>query len=391
MEKVKVYASSSSWIEGAAIQQLEQTAALPGMLTVAGMPDLHPGKGCAVGAVSHTEGIVYPHLIGNDIGCGYTMFQTSIPKAKASNPQRLADMLTGLDSEWDGDAEKHLSMCGVEPSHVNGLGTIGGGNHFAEIQQIMTIDLDPSEYHGSEISLIDPDYLVLLVHSGSRNLGELIFQKFAAICGNRGFEEGSDDFNAYMAAHDNAVKWANASRSLIAVRLLSCLESGGRQLIDLPHNLVERHEGGFLHRKGAAPSNRGISPLPGSRGTPTYLLEPLSNDGLVSLAHGAGRKSSRANMHGRVQESVKEMTTTPMGSVVVCGQENLMREEHHSAYKNVERVLTDLSDHGLAKSVATLHPVLTYKSERTKENKQNKREKEKDWRQERKEKNRRKL
>lgn len=376
---VKIFASSSSWIEGAAVQQLEQTAALPGVQTVVGMPDLHPGKGCAVGAVTYSEGIVYPHLVGNDIGCGYSLFQTSINKHKVK-PDRLADMISGIDDAWDGDVAEYLAAHGVDPVHTSGLGTVGGGNHFAELQQVSKVD---------SITGIDDSKLVLLVHSGSRSLGEALFQHFAAKCGNKGFEVGSEYFDEYMAAHNNAVKWATANRLLLADRLLECLDAEGRLLLDLPHNFVEPYRNGFLHRKGAAPSDRGYSPLPGSRGTSTYLLMPNDENGnLSSLAHGAGRKSSRANMHGRVTETARELTTTPLGGVVVCGQENLLREEHHTAYKAVDRVLADIKENGLATDVATMLPVLTYKSERLKEQRP-KREKEEDWRRERRKANRR--
>lgn len=376
---VKIFASSSSWIEGAAVQQLEQTAALPGVQTVVGMPDLHPGKGCAVGAVTYSEGIVYPHLVGNDIGCGYSLFQTSINKHKVK-PDRLADMISGIDDVWDGDVAEYLTAHGVDPAHTSSLGTVGGGNHFAELQQVSKVD---------SITGIDDSKLVLLVHSGSRSLGEALFQHFAAKCGNKGFEVGSEYFAEYMAAHNNAVKWATANRLLLADRLLECLDAEGRLLLDLPHNFVEPYRDGFLHRKGAAPSDRGYSPLPGSRGTSTYLLMPNDENGnLSSLAHGAGRKSSRANMHGRVTETARELTTTPLGGVVVCGQENLLREEHHTAYKAVDRVLADIKENGLATDVATMLPVLTYKSERVKEQRP-KREKEEDWRRERRKANRR--
>jgi release factor H-coupled RctB family protein len=381
---VKIFASANSWIEGAAVQQLEQTAAMPGVHTVVGMPDLHPGKGCAVGAVTYSEGIVYPHLVGNDIGCGYSLFQTSINKHKVK-PDRLADMISGIDDAWDGDVAEYLAKHGVDPAHTSSLGTVGGGNHFAELQQVSdasnSVDIDGSK-------------LVLLVHSGSRSLGEALFQHFAAKCGSKGFQVGSEYFDEYMTAHNNAVKWATANRLLLADRLLDCLDAEGRLILDLPHNFVEPYRNGFLHRKGAAPSDRGYSPLPGSRGTPTYLLQPVgsakegsSMDNLSSLAHGAGRKSSRANMHGRVKETARELTTTPLGGIVVCGQENLLREEHHSAYKAVGQVLDDITENGLAVAVATMIPVLTYKSERVKEQRP-KRDKEDDWRRERRKANR---
>ena len=103
---------------------------------------------------------------------------------------------------------------------------------------------------------------------GSRGLGKAIFQRFAALCGARGFAEGSEHAGAYLAAYAHAVRWASASRALIAERLLECLGAEGTPILDLPHNVVEMTPVGLLHCKGAAPADRGLSPLLGSRGTP---------------------------------------------------------------------------------------------------------------------------
>ena len=368
--------------------QLEQAAALPEMRAVAGMPDLHPGKGSPVGLAALTQGRVYPHLIGNDQGCGYSLFQTDLLTSKA-RPDRLAERLRGLDIPWDGDAGAYLDARSVDAAYAAGLGTLGGGNHFAELQKVETV-ADPARFAAAGLDLAR---LVLLVHSGSRGLGEAIFQRFAALCGARGFAEGSEDAGAYLAAHAHAVRWASASRALIAERLLKCLGAEGTPVLDLPHNFVEMTPVGLLHRKGAAPADRGLSPLPGSRGTPTFLLHPTASapkDSLATLPHGAGRKVSRTNMHDRSLGGPKQMARTSLGGVVVCGDQTLMREEHPSAYKAVEQVVADVKQHGLATEVATLHPVLTYKSAPTREasGRQPKRDKEAGWRRERRERDR---
>ena len=75
-------ASDSTWIEGKAIEQLKKTATLTGMHRVVGMPDLHPGRGYPIGAAFLTKGKVYPALVGNDIGCGMSLYQTDIQLAK---------------------------------------------------------------------------------------------------------------------------------------------------------------------------------------------------------------------------------------------------------------------------------------------------------------------
>jgi release factor H-coupled RctB family protein len=355
--KPKIFSTPSSWIEGDAVRQLEQVASLPGVVNACGMPDLHVSKGTAVGSVVLTRGHVYPHLVGNDVGCGYTLFQTTISNEKL-NLEKMASKLRGLDEEYE-DAHKFLQGFLTNFDHVAGLGTVGGGNHFAEFQKVSQI----TDTERFSVSGVLPDRLVLLIHSGSRSLGEIIWRKYAAICGAKGFTEEQPEYKEYLNAHNQAVTWASANRMLLAKRILDLLDSGSQMLLDLPHNFISCFDGGLLHRKGAAPANCRFSPLPGSRGTHTYLLAPTDPDsGLASLAHGAGRKISRSNMHGRTNVRTKDLRVTPFGGLVVCGDDILLEEEHHTAYKSVDQVLADLKAHNLADSVATFQPVLTYKS-----------------------------
>ena len=128
----KVIASKDSWIEGEAIRQLEETARLRGMVRAIGMPDLHPGKGNPVGAAFISEGRIYPHLVGNDIGCGMALWQTDLPCQKFK-PEKMAKRLKGLDGPWKGDLESWLIDQGwPDLAADEAMGTIGGGNHFAE-------------------------------------------------------------------------------------------------------------------------------------------------------------------------------------------------------------------------------------------------------------------
>ena len=136
--KVRVIASQKTWIEGEAVQQLEGTARLPGMRAAIGMPDLHPGKGSPIGAAFLCEGRVYPHLVGNDIGCGMGLWATDLQRRKAKR-DRWAERLGDLDGPWDGDTAAALAEVGTTEFDAS-LGTIGGGNHFAELQSIDRVD-----------------------------------------------------------------------------------------------------------------------------------------------------------------------------------------------------------------------------------------------------------
>src|ERR1700722_14028984 len=125
---VQVIASSSNWIEGMAVQQLQKTALLPGMRLAVGLPDLHPGKGSPIGAAFVTEGWIYPTLVGNDIGCGIGLWRTGLG-AKGIKREAWAERLRNLDGAWDGDVQEFLSSRGIQASgHEQSLGTIGRGN-----------------------------------------------------------------------------------------------------------------------------------------------------------------------------------------------------------------------------------------------------------------------
>lgn len=154
--RVSYIASEHTWIEGKAIQQLETTANLPDMVQVTGMPDLHPGRGYPVGAAFFSQHRFYPALIGNDIGCGMSVWLTDLAVAKQS-----LDKLEKRLGNIDGPLEEHLlADIPAEFSHCYSLGTIGGGNHFAEFLQIDEIF--------TPFSALDKKRLILLVHSGSQ-------------------------------------------------------------------------------------------------------------------------------------------------------------------------------------------------------------------------------
>ena len=363
---IHVFASSKSWIEGNATLQLQQVAALPGVQAVAAMPDLHPGKygpvGCAVLA-DH----IHPQLVGSDIGCGMGLFELDIAVRKLRLDQ-LAGRLHELDQPWNGDTDNVLTDAGLHVSAFDAsLGSIGGGNHFCELQAI-------EEIHDPEVATragLDRNRAYALVHSGSRGFGYSILERHLQ-SGETALNPGSEKGAAYMNAHDHAVQWARLNRRIIAERAASAARADLRAVNDLAHNMVERRGDGdgtvtALHRKGAAASDRGLVPVPGSRGTLSYLVEPLAamqTDALASLAHGAGRKYDRASMHGRVRvkkSDVARLERNPYGGLIVCGDRGLLAEEAPEAYKSIERVIADLVEFRLARVVASFRPLVTFK------------------------------
>ena len=349
---------------GRAVRQLETTAKLPQMLRVAGMPDLHPGRGYPVGAAFFSVGRFYPALIGNDIGCGMALWQTDLPAAKAK-PAKLAKQLGSIDAPPDAGWQARIDE--ILPNHPfqTALGTIGGGNHFAELQTVDTV------YHADLLPAgFQTDRLQLLVHSGSRGLGQEILRRHVERFGHNGLTESSTDAADYLAEHQSALDFARANRILIAERMLAQWHGGGACLLDVHHNFLQQAEiggqTGWLHRKGATPSDCGMVVIPGSRGDYSYLVKPAADctHSLNSLAHGAGRKWQRGECKGRLSHkySADSLRRTAFGSVVVCEDKALIFEEAPQAYKSIDGVIAAMANAGLIEPVARLKPVLTYKT-----------------------------
>ena len=352
---VTVFASPASWIESDAVAQCHQVAALDGMIHVAGMPDLHPGKGAPIGAAMAST-VLYPFLVGSDIGCGIAVFPVRLKRAV---PEKLAARFPDLDRGPDADDPAWAVVQGDLPAgHRDGLGTVGRGNHFVELARVDTV-FEPG--HASRLGLAAGD-LVLIVHSGSRGLGERILRSHTETHG----AGPAPDPAAYLTIHDEAVRWGSLNRRLMAARVAHALGAEPTEpIVDECHNLVEVRDGIYLHRKGAAPGDGRDVLVAGTRGTHSYLVAahagPAANH---SVAHGAGRKMSRADAlrRGRAKHTVEELRRTRLGSLVVCGDRQLLFEEAPTAYKRIEQVIADLAAHGLATPVATTVPLVTYKT-----------------------------
>ena len=371
-DNVSLIASGDTWIEGLAIQQLAKTSELDGMQQVAGMPDLHPGRGYPIGAAFFTTNKIYPALVGNDIGCGMSLWQTSMKINKVNLDKlvkKFSHVETPLDDGWqDYVLERKRQKTITTEQYDHAFGTIGGGNHFAEFQAIDEIyNLDAFNELG-----LDKRSLLLLVHSGSRGLGQSILAEHVSLFNHDGLAETQSGFSEYMEKHDEAVRWAELNRELIALRFMEAIRTKGSCVLDVNHNLVSKkvilETEGWLHRKGATPSDKGYVMIPGSRGDYSYLVKPLSTEqakvSLHSLAHGAGRKWKPGECHGRLSHKYKreDLYRTDLGSRVICGNKELLYDEAPQAYKKCETVVSDMVDAGLIEVVARLKPVLTFKT-----------------------------
>jgi len=373
-DRACVVASDTTWMEDAAIAQLITTSQLEGMQRVAGMPDLHPGRGYPVGAAFFSTQRFYPALVGNDIGCGMALWQTDL-RASSTKLDKLEKRVGNIDAAFtsedafDGQAAIAQALAsGALPAtgFEQALGTLGGGNHFAEFQQIDTV------YDSTAVDALglNGKHLLLLVHSGSRGLGQHVLRQHVDQFGHKGLDEGSAHSAAYLAQHAAALQFARHNRQWVAQRLLANTRSTGRCVLDVNHNFVEQATvggtTGWLHRKGATPSNIGPVVIPGSRGDYSYLVqaEALDEGSLLSLAHGAGRKWIRSACKDRLFSLMTptQLGRTALGSRVICNDRQLIYEEAPQAYKNVASVVQDLEGAGLIRLLARIKPVLTYKT-----------------------------
>ena len=350
-DKTWLIASKNTWIEGLAIQQLLTTANLPNMVKVMGMPDLHPGKGYPIGAAYLSREIIYPALIGSDIGCGMGFWQTDINLAKLSI-DKLAKKIGNIDLP--------------DTHHKYNLGTIGGGNHFAEIQKISKI-FDATLFNHYQLNA---EKLFLLVHSGSRGLGHAILQNQLSRFGYQGLADNSDDALRYLEKHDNAVAFAQLNRQVVADRLMTNLNTQGQEVLNVCHNFLQKvtidKQSYWLHRKGASSAMDELVIVPGSRGDYSYLVKPIQReDLLMSLAHGAGRKWRRADCKGKLEDrySMQELKRTKLGSRVICEDSSLIFEEAPQAYKSIDSVIESMQQANIVTVIAQLTPILNYKTQ----------------------------
>jgi release factor H-coupled RctB family protein len=364
--EIGLVASESTWVEGDAVAQLRKTAALEGIERAAGMPDIHPGKAGPVGGVFLSRALFYPHIIGNDAGCGMGFFGTSL-KTRKMKKEKWAEALSDWADVSGEEKTGYLEDAGLEPDlHDDALGTIGGGNHFAELQMLEQV----ADEETFRLLGWDEKTLFLLVHSGSRSLGEGLYRDHTGKLGAGPLRENTDEAGEYMKQYSRAVRWARVNRAVIAERVIRTTGGDVEPLLDLAHNTLSPiNTGGetfWLHRKGAAPSDEGLVVIPGSRGALTYLVLPTGEQAanLWSLAHGAGRKWNRGSCKGKLKDKwpVSALKRTDLGGLVVCDDRELIYEEAPQAFKKIDTVIEAMADCGLIRVVASFRPVVTLKA-----------------------------
>jgi tRNA-splicing ligase RtcB len=260
-----------------------------------------------------------------------------------------------------------------------GLATVGGGNHFIELQLVDEV-LDPAWAYQWGVKA---GQMAVMIHSGSRDVGKHIGLRWRekvraawpkdAVLPANGILPISEAatpalWAEYLQAEATAANYAFANRLLLAELVRNRLREvfGGVEaplVYDLPHNLTFREEGRYVTRKGACPAHAGQPVIiPGSMGQPSYLLVGQGHEGgLSSASHGAGRSRSRFEM-GRAGATRDEDALGLTGVDCVALREERRLEEAPAAYKPIGPVIEAQVQAGWVKPVARLRPVLTFKA-----------------------------
>lgn len=437
------------------LQQLVNVSTLPGIAAPAlGMPDIHEGYGFPVGGVAATrlsDGVISPGGIGFDINCGVRLLTSRLSKhelqdslqpllheisravpagygrggreltLKGKELDRLLEegvaylvRRHGIGSEQDLEViESKGTIPGAKASEVSDraklrggdqLGTLGGGNHFLEIQEVEAIyDEEAARAYG----ITHEGQITVLIHTGSRGLGHQVctdyVKRMDAAMRNYGIDVpdrqlacaplSSREGKAYLAAMAAAANFAFSNRHVIAHRVRRAFRYvlGGkfsdaqlhlRTIYDVAHNIakIERHgdELVCVHRKGATrafgPSSpelpdayRGVGQpvfIPGSMGTGSFILagtDEAHELSLGSTAHGAGRAMSRAASKRQVHGGQLRDRLAAQGILVAGASNKELAEEAPTAYKDVDAVVDVVDAVGIANKVARVRPLAVLK------------------------------
>jgi tRNA-splicing ligase RtcB len=385
---VKIYTDD---VEHAALNQLSNIAQLPIIHShVAAMPDVHMGIGATVGSVIPTKGAIIPAAVGVDIGCGMNAVRLSLKAEQL--PDSLHRIRTAIEAAIPVGFDQHkkdpvkrstitalnvgleyimeqhpaiVKMQGKKPylTWVRQLGTLGGGNHFIEI------------------CLDENQDLWIMLHSGSRGIGNIIGRYFISLAkkdmGNQlgrlpdkdlaYFTEGARYFDDYVTAVHWAQDYAMANRKVMMQRIVEALRAvlpkfeATKEAINCHHNYVAREHhfdaDVYVTRKGAIRAGEGeLGIIPGSMGAKSYIVRGKGNPtAFCSCSHGAGRRMSRTQ--AKRQYSSRDMEAQTEG--VECRKDRGVVDEIPAAYKDIDKVMENQTD--LVEVVHTLKQVVCVK------------------------------
>ena len=350
-------------VEKGALQQARDLANLPfAFKHIAVMPDTHLGYGMPIGAILATKGVVVPNAVGVDIGCGMCSLQTSLKDIQTAELKKIMGLIrktvpvgfehhkTRQDEAWMPEKKGKLPI--VEQEYESGLyqiGTLGGGNHFIEIQK------------GSDGSIW------IMIHSGSRNVGFTVANHYNDLAKKlqkdsgedappdlASFHESSEYFDLYWNEMNYCVEFALANRKLMMERVQTAFQAILPEVefghfINKPHNFAakEEHFGErvIVHRKGATRARKGEwGMIPGSQGTRSFLVkgkgEALS---FASCSHGAGRVMSRTAAR-KTLDMKEEIAALDSRGILHSIRHRNDLDEAPGSYKDIVEVMANQVD-----------------------------------------------
>jgi len=368
-------------IEENALSQAKNMANLPFVHRhMALMPDAHCGYGMPIGGVLATKGVIIPNAVGVDIGCGMCAMRTSIEDADSDTLKQIMSQIRKLipvGFNWHNEAQADKCMPDVDvlpkivERHIikaqHQVGSLGGGNHFIEIQ------------HGSD------GFLWVMIHSGSRNLGNQVAQFYnqKAKALNERWHSSvpasydlaflpieTDEAHAYMKEMNYCVDFAFANRRLMMERVQHVFQNVFKgevqfdEIINIAHNYAawENHfnENVLVHRKGATRARLGeVGIIPGSQGTKSYIVEGFGNpDSFESCSHGAGRVMGRKQAQ-RDLDLDTEIKRLDEKGIIHGIRHRKDLDEAAGAYKDIDTVMANQTD--LVKVKVKLEPLAVVK------------------------------
>jgi tRNA-splicing ligase RtcB len=350
---------------------------------VALMPDVHLGKGALVGSVVATKDAVIPAAVGVDVGCGMSAIKTPFVAEQLDgnlkqirldieaaipvgfNENKEVEKTVANWQGWRDFKELHSGVQRLEGKAMKQMGSLGGGNHFIEV----CLDTENSVW--------------LMLHSGSRHIGNMLAQNHISTAKQLAkladitlpdpdlayFVAGTPEFTAYWRDLQWAQDYARFNRDVMMARFQRIVEkhlAGGKLTkpllsVNCHHNYAEKEvhfgEDVYVTRKGAVRAREedyGI--IPGSMGTKSFIVKGKGNhDSYCSCSHGAGRLMSRnkAKKHFSLDDLVEQTQG------IECRKDEGVLDEIPGAYKPIDEVMANQSD--LVEVVATLKQVVCVK------------------------------
>ena len=351
-------------LEAGALQQAKDLANLSiAFRHIAIMPDAHQGYGMPIGGVLATKNAIIPNAVGVDIGCGMCSLRTNLKHIELADLKRLMGLIRQTipvgfkhhkekqNESWMPPLEDGLKIVSQEyESAIYQIGTLGGGNHFIEIQK------------GSD------GYVWIMVHSGSRNIGYTVADYYhkKAVAENKKrtenippndlsyFERGSKGYEDYFNEMNYCISFALQSRKLMMERVKDAFTDiipgvEFSNFINKPHNFAawETHFDTQLivHRKGATRAEEGEwGMIPGSQGTSSFLVKGKGNPlSFKSCSHGAGRTMSR-NEARRTLSLKDETARLKKIGVLHALRHKRDLDEAPGSYKDIQKVMEQQKD-----------------------------------------------